>query len=93
MNKLSKLKQVSLREAWKHEAHDFTNWMAEEDNLVELSNEIGVDISLIQTEAAVGSFSVDILGEESNTGHKIIIENQASACFIPTNVGSSKCDR
>ena len=76
MNKLSKLKQVSLREAWKHEAHDFTNWMAEEDNLAELSNEIGIDISLIQTEAAVGSFSVDILGEESNTGHKIIIENQ-----------------
>lgn len=31
---------------------------------------------LIQTEASVGKFNADILAEEENTGHKIIIENQ-----------------
>ncbi|MCA9351685.1 DUF4268 domain-containing protein [Patescibacteria group bacterium] len=73
---LDKLKKVELRAGWKHEAHDFTNWMAQEENLNLLGDEIGFDISLIQTEAKVGSFNVDILAEEANTGNKIIIENQ-----------------
>ena len=74
--KLEKIKQVDLRKAWGHEAVDFTNWLAEEENLELLSDEIGLDIKLIQTEASVGRFNVDILAEEDNTGRKIIIENQ-----------------
>ena len=35
-----------------------------------------MDIKLIQTEASVGKFNVDILAEEENTGRKIVIENQ-----------------
>jgi len=73
---LSKLKVVSLREEWKHEAADFTKWLAQEENLQLLGEEIGIEISLLQTEAGVGSFSVDILAEEKNEGRKIIIENQ-----------------
>lgn len=76
---LSKLKKVDLREEWKHEASDFTNWLAESENLQLLSEEIGIDMSLVQTEASVGSFSVDILAEEVNTGRKIVIENQLEA--------------
>jgi len=74
--KLEKLKKIDLRKAWNHEATDFTNWLAENENLSLLSNEIGIDINLTQTEASVGKFSVDILAEEENTGRKIIIENQ-----------------
>ncbi len=74
--KLSKLEKVDLREVWKHEAINFTNWLAESENLESLSDEIGIDISLIQTEASVGNFNVDILAEEENTGRKIVIENQ-----------------
>ena len=74
--KLANLKQVSLREVWKHEALDFTNWLAKEDNLALLSDELGIEISLIRTEASVGKFNVDVLAEEENTGRKIIIENQ-----------------
>ncbi len=74
--KLEKLKKIDLRKAWNHEATDFTNWLAENENLSVLSDEIGIDIKLIQTEASVGKFSVDILSEEENTGRKIIIENQ-----------------
>ena len=73
---LGKLKKIELREGWKHEAIDFTKWLALEENLKLLSDEIGFDIKLIQTEAKVGSFNVDILAEEETTGHKIIIENQ-----------------
>jgi hypothetical protein len=73
---LSRLKKVDLRDAWKHEAIDFTRWLAEESNLRLLADEVGFDIKLVRTEAAVGNFNVDILAEEENTGRKIIIENQ-----------------
>ncbi len=73
---LGKLKKIELREGWKHEANDFTKWLAQEENLALLGDEIGFDIKLIQTEARVGSFNVDILAEEENTGNKVIIENQ-----------------
>lgn len=76
---LGRIKKVELRKAWSHEASDFTNWFAEEENLRLLSDEIGVDIKLIQTEATVGRFNVDILAEEENTGNKIVIENQLEA--------------
>lgn len=73
---LAKLENIDLREVWKHEALDFTNWLAKSANLELLSDEIGIDITLIQTEANVGNFNVDILAEEENTGRKIVIENQ-----------------
>ncbi len=76
MNKnLAKLKKVDLREVFELET-DFTRWLAQQENLDLLSEEIGVDIKLIQTEASVGKFSVDILAEEEGSGRKIIIENQ-----------------
>ena len=79
INNLRKIKKVELRKAWNHEASDFTNWLAEEENLALLSDAVGIDIKLIQTEASVGKFNVDILAEEENTGKKIVIENQLEA--------------
>lgn len=74
---LGKLERVELRDIWKHEALDFTKWLSKEKNLSLLSDAIGTDtISLIQTEANVGSFNVDILAEEGDEGRKVIIENQ-----------------
>lgn len=74
--KLGKLEKVELRDVWKHEALDFTKWLAEEKNLNLLSEKIGIDIELIKTEALVGNFNVDIYAEELGTGRKVIIENQ-----------------
>lgn len=70
------VKVVDLRTIWKHEALDFTKWLSDSENLSLLGDEIGIEISLLEREAAVGSFTVDILAEEENTGRKIIIENQ-----------------
>lgn len=74
--KLGKLKRIDLREYWRHEALDFTKWLAEPENVELLSDEIGIGMELVQTEASVGRFNVDILAQEENTGRKIIIENQ-----------------
>ena len=48
---LSKLERVPLREAWKHEANDFTPWLAEEDNLNTLADALGLaELELVATE-------------------------------------------
>jgi len=77
MAQLGRMKRVTdLRSVWPHEAHDFTKWLAEEENLKELSDSIGIDIDLEERESSVGSFNVDLYATESGTGRKIIIENQ-----------------
>ena len=77
MISLGKMKRITdLRTVWSHEAHDFTKWLAEESNLQELSDAVGIDIDLEERESSVGSFNVDLYATESGTGRKIIIENQ-----------------
>lgn len=77
MFNLGKLKEIKdLRKVWKHEALDFTPWLAEEDNLAMLADAVGLEITLDETESSVGDFSVDIFATETGTDRKIIIENQ-----------------
>jgi len=70
---IGKLKKVPLREIWKNEAKDFTTWLAE--NIDTLSEEIGLTLSVMSREKAVGDFSLDLIAEDSD-GQLTIIENQ-----------------
>jgi hypothetical protein len=70
---IARLEKLELREIWKHEAHSFTRWLAE--NLDFISDAIGVDLTLVEREASLGPFSADILAEDSQ-GHSVVIENQ-----------------
>lgn len=75
--KLGKIKRVTdLRSVWHHEAKDFSKWLAQENNLMQLSEAIGVDIVLEELESSVGSFNVDLYAIEEGTDRRIIIENQ-----------------
>ena len=76
MANIGKLEKVELRDLWKHEERDFSAWLAQDENLAMLSEEIGVDIALIERESHVGGFSADLYAEENGTNNKIIIENQ-----------------
>lgn len=69
-------KVKNLRSVWKNEAYDFTTWLSKDKNISILSNEIGIDIEVIDTEVPTGAFNADILAFESGTDNKIIIENQ-----------------
>jgi hypothetical protein len=72
---LSKLEQVSLREAWKHEAGEFTPWLAEQDNLDSLAHALGIsELELVATEHWVGDFKLDILCTDGD--QQVVIENQ-----------------
>jgi hypothetical protein len=77
--KLGTLHRISPREVWPGEAHDFTPWLAQ--NLPQLTDAIGIELELLQTEASVGDFSVDILAKDLATARTVVIENQ----FGPTN--------
>ena len=73
--KLSQLVRVPLRDAWKHEASEFTPWLAETDNLNLLSDALGLgELELVATEHWVGGFKLDILCTDGTD--KVIIENQ-----------------
>lgn len=74
---LGKIKRIDdLRKVWPNEAMNFTKWLAEEENLEELGNAVGIDIDLEERESSVGCFNVDLFATESGSGRKIIIENQ-----------------
>lgn len=75
--KLGKIKRIhDLRMIWPHEANSFTKWLAKEENLSKLGEDIGIDLVLEERESSVGNFSVDIFANEESTGRKVIIENQ-----------------
>ena len=77
MIQLGVMKKVEdLRSVWSHEALEFTPWLAKAENMKLLSETIGLDIEVEETESRVDSFSADIVGIDTNTGRKVIIENQ-----------------
>ena len=77
MEKIGKIERIEdLRTIWRNEEYDFSKWLAEPENLSELSDSVGVSIQLEERESPVGKFSVDIFATEEDTGRKIIIENQ-----------------
>jgi len=79
MNKLGKLQRVDPRTIWKHEAHDFTPWLV--DNIDMLSEVLGIELEVVEREAEVGEFSLDILARDLGRDRKVVIENQLE----PTN--------
>jgi hypothetical protein len=81
MAELGKLQKVDLREVWEHEAHDFSDWLAKDENLSLLANELNIELETVGREESSGRFRVDILAKETNSGDYIIIENQLE----PTN--------
>lgn len=71
---LGTLKMVPPRNKWKHEASDFTPWLA--SNIEKLNAEIGLELEVENTEVAVGPYSADILAKDTGTDRYVVIENQ-----------------
>ena len=70
---VSKIRQVPLREVWKHEAYDFTQWLQE--NIDVLNAPLNIDLVSAEREQAAGAFSIDLVAEDSD-GDSYVIENQ-----------------
>ncbi len=70
---IGKLERVALREVWKHEAYDFTQWL--QQNVDVLNAALDLNLVNIDREQAAGSFSIDLVAEDEGGG-TVIIENQ-----------------
>ncbi len=71
---LGRLVDVEPRVAWQREDTHFTPWLAK--NLDRLSDALGIVLELVGQEQGVGRFSADVLALNSETGTKVLVENQ-----------------
>ena len=74
LSEFGTLAAVPLREAWSHEAHSFTPWLAA--NLDRLSQALGMPLELEGQEVRVGTFAADLLARNPEDGSLVLIENQ-----------------
>lgn len=78
---IGKLVEVDIRDLWKHEQYNFSNWLAKEDNIEYLNEILGLTLTNIDKEVYVGPYRCDIVANDETTNIKVIIENQLE----PTN--------
>jgi hypothetical protein len=70
---IGKLTRVPLREVWRHEAQDFTQWL--ENNIDVLNSALDLNLVNVDREQASGDFACDLVAEDGGGG-TVIIENQ-----------------
>ena len=73
---LGNIENVDVRQVWRHEAHNFTPWLAR--NLGRLGQALHLELGPSgDTEVPVRAFSLDILAQEAGSeGRRVAIENQ-----------------
>lgn len=76
MNRLGKLEEANVRELWKHEQYEFSEWLAGEENIELLNEAIGLTLVDIQKESFVGSYRADLVAKDETSNIKVIVENQ-----------------
>ena len=77
--KIGKLEEVDIRNLWKHEQYDFSEWLSKPENLELLNETIGLTLTDINKEVFVGSYRCDLVAKDETTGIKVIVENQLEA--------------
>ena len=65
-----------LRQHWPREDIDFTPWLARPENLLLLSEAIGLELELEAQERNVGPFRADILCRDTVNDSWVLVENQ-----------------
>lgn len=76
---IGKLKEVDIRNLWKHEQYDFSEWLSQDENIEELNDILGLTLTDVSKEVYVGAYRCDLVAVDESTGIKVIIENQLEA--------------
>ena len=79
MPELGRLEEVNVRELWSHEQYDFSNWLANEENIDLLNEVLGLTLVDIEKEVFVGAYRCDLVAKDETSGQNVIIENQLEA--------------
>jgi hypothetical protein len=59
---VGRIQRIDLRKFWRHEANDFTRWLAE--NLDLPAEAAGTELTLVEREAAAADFNVALLAKD-----------------------------
>ena len=75
---LGQISEVPIQQIWPNEAQHFTVWLAAPENLQLLGNALELQLELVEKEAQVGQYRLDILAKEVGCAgeSKVAIENQ-----------------
>ena len=76
MPNIGKLVEVDVRELWKHEQYDFSNWLVKKENLEYLNEIIGLTLTDVDKEVYVGPYRCDIVAKDETSGITVVVENQ-----------------
>ena len=77
--KLGKLKEVNIRKVWGHEQYGFSAWLSNEENINELGEILGLNLTDIKSEQFVGNYRCDIICKDEISEKVVLIENQLEA--------------
>lgn len=72
--RLGRLEPIDPRSIWRHEALNFTPWLAQ--NADRLADALGIELEVEATEHPVGGYSLDIFGKDQTNDVVLIVENQ-----------------
>ena len=76
MGSIGRLTEVDVRELWKHEQYDFSNWLSKESNLEYLNEILGLTLTDVDKEVYVGPYRCDLVAKDETSGITVIVENQ-----------------
>ena len=76
---IGRLKEVDVRELWKHEQYDFSKWLSKDENIEYLNDILGLTLVDIDTEVFVGPYRCDLVAKDETSGITVVIENQLEA--------------
>ena len=76
---IGKLTEVDVRDLWKHEQYDFSEWLAKPTNNEYLNEILGLTLSDVDKEVYVGPYRCDLVAKDETSGITVIVENQLEA--------------
>ena len=77
--RIGKMVEVEVRELWKHEQYDFSNWLSNPENIEYLNEILGLTLIDVDKEVFVGPYRCDLVAKDETSGINVIIENQLDA--------------
>ena len=72
---MGEIQKLPVKNYWKHEEHEFTPWLAKDENISRLADAIALELEVEGVEVPVGPFSADVLAKDAS-GNYVVIENQ-----------------
>lgn len=76
---IGRLTKVNIKELWRHEQYDFSNWLSKEENIELLNDILGLTLVDVKKEVNVGAYRCDIVAKDETSDTIIVIENQLEA--------------